>query len=118
MHTTTASAILSIPQSRYRSWYNGWDIVLRPRRYGNLGVQWEAYLPDQHGYPDEFLGSGATRILAIEAACDFIDIWNEETGGARPDIRPGDLEAKIGAAMAKADELPVDHLIAEMMKDA
>lgn len=67
---------MRITQSRYRDWYRGYDIIVRPRRYGNLAdVRWEAYLPDERDrdYPGEYLGSGPTRREAFDTAHDAID---------------------------------------------
>ncbi len=62
-----------ITQSRYRGWYAGREIIVRPRWYGRLALWWEAYLADAHDYPAEYLGRGRTRVEAFDAAHDAID---------------------------------------------
>lgn len=64
-----------IKQSRYRGWYRGRDIIVRPRRYGNMATRWEAYFPDEHDpdYPGAYIGYGNTLSEAFDTAHNVID---------------------------------------------
>lgn len=67
----------TIMQSKYRSEYWGYEIVVRPRRYHLHGgiIRWEAYIQDVQDECScgEYLGSGRTLADAFRVARIRID---------------------------------------------